>query len=133
MENCYYDYKSEYIECVLQVKKEKEYHKISDKAALTEMTQLISGSFVSPLYGALWQNGFDVDTITEHFETLHQNEDFFGIIYFVFILSDAVDFVLPPLFSEVSVDDVGVQILSAAIVEDWFEYAEISDVELREE
>ena len=124
---------SEYLECILQVKKEKPQDKVSDNAALTEVTQLISGSFVSPLYGALWKHGFDVDTITEHFAFLHQSDDFFGIIYFVFILSDAVDFVLPPLFSEIGADDVGVQFLSEAIIEDWLEYAEISEVTVYEQ
>ena len=43
----------------------KEETKKYDEAATNEVAQLMSGSFVFPLYGALWQNFLDIDVITK--------------------------------------------------------------------
>jgi len=119
---------NEFVECLLQLKKEGQKTAIKDETAAYKAAQLISGSFVFPLYGALWQNDFDMETITEHLEDLYDSGNHFGLVYFVFILSDAVDFVLPLSFSEMSANDKFVPILSAAIIEDWLDYNATSEV-----
>ena len=58
-------------------------------------------------------------TITEHLEAMYDSENHFGLVYFIFILSDAVNFVLPLPFSEMSANDTLVPVLSAAIIEDY--------------
>ena len=99
-----------------------------DEAAAFERAQLVSGSFVFPLYRALWQLDFDMDAITEHLEYLCDSGNHFGLIYFIFILADAADYSLPLLFSETSTINELVPILSAAIIEDWLDYDATSEV-----
>jgi len=119
---------NEYVDFLLQVKKETQEEIMADEVAAYEAAQLVCGSFVFPLYGALWQNDFDMEAITMHLETLYDTENHHGLIYIIFILSDAVDFVLPRPYSEMSACDMHVPILSAAIIEDWIEFHDTSEV-----
>ena len=122
---------NEFAECILQVRKSQP-PEAKDEAAAYEAAQLVSGSFTYPLYGALWQNGFVMEDITEHLEAMYDSGNHLGFLYFIFILSDAVDFVLPLPFSEMSAIDALVPALSAAIIEDWLEYDVTSSVEVIE-
>ena len=124
---------NEYLDCLLEVKRETQEPKAIDEAAAYEAAQLVSGSFVYPLYGMLWQYDLDMEVITEHLEALYDSGNHFGLVYFIFILSDAVNYVLLRTFSEMSATDVIVPILSAAIIEDWLEYDATSGVDVIEE
>ena len=83
----------------------------------------MSGNFTYLLYETLWMNDFDIETITDHLESLYDSGNHYGLVYFVFILANATDFIIPILFYEMSVDELHVSCLSAAIIEDWTEYA----------
>ena len=122
---------NEFAECILQVRKSQP-PETKDEAAAYDAAQIVSGSFVYPLYGALWQNGYEMDAVTEHLETMYDSGNHLGFLYFIFILSDAVDFVLPLPFSEMSAIDAHVPILAAAIIDDWLEYDATSSVEVIE-
>ena len=94
-----------------------------DEVAAFEVAQLVSGSFIFPLCESLLVNGFDMDGITDHLEYLYDSGNHYGLLYFVFILANAVDFIVPLRFSEMSARDEFVPIMSAAIIEDWVDYA----------
>ena len=121
---------NEFAEYILHVKKENQQAETVDESAAFEVSQLISGSFVYSLYCALWQSGFDMEALTEHLEAMYDSGNHLALIYFIFILSDAVDFVLPLIFTEKSANDALAPILSAAIIEDWLEYDATSDIEI---
>jgi hypothetical protein len=93
-----------------------------DEAAAYEVAQLLSGSFVYPLYEALWVNFFDLDTATQHLESLYDSGNHFGLVYFIYILANAVDLTVPAQFTEMSANNALVPALSAAFIEDWLEY-----------
>ena len=113
---------AEYAEFILQVKKESSLTQEVDEAAAYEVGQLLSGVFVYPLYAALWVRNFDMETTTQHLESLYDSENYFGLIYFVFILANAADVIVPAPFSEMSARDTLLPFLAAAIIEDWLEY-----------
>jgi hypothetical protein len=112
----------EYVQFILEIKKETSMPQPFDKTAAYEAAQLISGSFTYPLYEALWVNFFDVDAVTQHLESLYDSGNHFGLVYFTFILAIAVDLTVPAQFTEMSANDVLVPALSAALIEDWLEY-----------
>jgi len=113
---------NEYAEFILQVKKEAALPRAVDETAAYEAAQLLSGSFTYLLYEALWMNNFDMETITQHLNNLHDSENHFGLVYFIFILANAVEFVVPVQFTEMSANDALVPFLSASIIEDWLDY-----------
>jgi len=118
---------NEYAQFILQVKKEITPPHLIDEAAAYEAAQLVSGSFTYLLYEALWMNDFDMDTITQHLESLYDRENHFGLVYFIFILANAAEFIIPVQFTEMSANDALVPVLSAAIIEDWLEYDATSE------
>ena len=113
----------EYAQFILQVKKETPlpYPQLNGNTAY-EAAQLISGSFIYTLCEALWTNFFDMDTITQHLESLYDSNNHFGLVYFIFILANTVECSVPAQFTEISANDTLVPILSAAVIEDWLEY-----------
>ena len=113
---------TEYVQTILQEKKGTRVIQEKDEASAYDAAQLISGSFTSPLYETLWENFFDMDAITHHLESMYDGGNHFGLVYFIFILANAVDFSVPIQFTEMSANDSLVPILSAAIIEDWLEY-----------
>jgi len=113
---------TEYAQIILQAKQEASTTKPVDEAAALEAAQLISGEFTYLLYEALWTNFFEMDAITRHLERLYDSANYFGLIYFIVILADAVDYSIPPQFTEISANDAFVPFLSAAIIEDWLDY-----------
>ena len=119
---------NEYAQFVLQVKKDVILPEKVDEAAAHEIAQLLSGSFTYLLYEALWMNDFDMGTITKHLEQLYDSNNHFGLVYFIFILANAIDFSIPVQFTEISVNDTLVSILSDAIIEDWLEYNATSEI-----
>jgi len=112
----------EYVQFVSEVKGEAHLPQAIDKIAANEAAQLISGSFTYLLLESLWMNDFDVEVITQHLEALYDSENHYALIYFVFILANAVAFTVPAKFTEMSATDTLVPYLSAAIIEDWLEY-----------
>ena len=118
----------EYAQFILQIKKEAYPPKLIDESAAYETAQLFSGSFTCLLYEALWINDFDMDTITQHLESLYDGNNHFGLIYFIFILANAVEFIIPVQFSEISANEALVPVLSAVIIEDWLEYDSEKDI-----
>ena len=113
---------AEYAQTILQEKRGARIIQEKDEASAYDAAQLISGSFTSPLYETLWENFFDMDAITHHLESMYDSGNHFGLVYFIFILANAVDFSIPIQFTEMSANDSLVPILSAAIIEDWLEY-----------
>jgi hypothetical protein len=113
---------NEYIHFVLEHKKETAASNAVNEAAARETAQLISGSFIYSLFEALWVEDFDIESITQHIESLYDSGNHFGLVYFVFMLANAADFVVPKQFTEMSATDALVPFLSAAIIEDWLEY-----------
>ena len=63
-----------------------------------------------------------MDAVTEHLENLYDSSNHLGLVYFIVMLADAVEFILPLEFTEMSAKDIFAPILSAAIIEDWLEY-----------
>ncbi|OGO88247.1 MAG: hypothetical protein A2Y15_04165 [Clostridiales bacterium GWF2_36_10] len=113
---------NEYVQIILQEKKRESPPKTVDEAAAYEVAQLLSGNFTYLLYEALWMNHFEMDFITQHLENLHDSKNHFGLVYFIFILANAVDFAMPAQFVEMSGQDELIPFLSAAIIEDWLDY-----------
>ena len=96
--------------------------KPTDETAIKDMAQLISGSLVYRLYENLIANDYDMDAVTEHFEMLCDTQNHIGLLYFVFILCDAVDEALPKNFESMTANSDFAPYLSAAILEDWFDF-----------
>jgi len=113
---------NEYAQTILEVQKETPTKGAVDETAAYEAAQLFSGSFTYTLYETLWENHYDMEAVTNRLESLHDSENHFGLIYFIFILANAVNFIVPVQFSEMSANDRLVPFLSAAIIEDWLEY-----------
>lgn len=113
---------TEYAQTVLQEKKDTQSIQTKDESFAYEAAQLISGSFTGPLYEALWVNFYDMDAVTQHLENLFDSGNHFGLVYFTFILANAVNLIIPIQFTEMSANDSLVPVLSAAIIEDWLEY-----------
>jgi hypothetical protein len=112
----------EYAQFILESKNDITTRHMVDETTAYEVAQLVSGTFIFPLYEALWQNSFDMDAITDHLEAMYDSGNHFGIVYFSFILANAANIIIPLQFSEMSATGVLVPILSAAIIEDWLEY-----------
>jgi hypothetical protein len=122
---------SEFIGDILEGRKEvkeKGAVAIFDEDSINEVAGLLSGSFTYLLYEALWRNAYDMETITEHLEKLYDEDEHFGLIYFTFILANAVDIIVPAQFVAMSAKDDMAPILSAAIIEDWDEYDSTHEV-----
>jgi hypothetical protein len=119
----------EILENLIHLKKEVEKTKTHDEEAISEVTQLISGSLVLPLYGKLWENFTDMDAITEHLEALYDDDNHFGLIYFVLLLAGAVDYTLPKEYFIICANDACIPIISSAIISDWLDYDAINEVE----
>ena len=124
---------NEYTQIILHVNKELPLPQLNDEAAAHETTQLLSGSLIYPLYDALWVRNFDMDSITQHLEDLYDSENHFGLIYFIFILTETADMIVPFQFAEMSANRALVPILSAALIEDWLEYDAVGVVSENEE
>jgi len=119
---------SEYVEFLIQAKRELQQTQAVDEEAAKEAARLLSGSMVYPLYGALWQYFYDMEAITEHLESLYDSENHIGLIYFILILADSVELTLPLPFYIMSTNGNLMPILSSAIIEDWLEYDTASEV-----
>jgi hypothetical protein len=57
----------EILELLTGVKEEMKGREVPDDNSICEVAHLLTGTFVYPLYGALWQNFIDMDTVTEHY------------------------------------------------------------------
>jgi hypothetical protein len=124
---------SEYAQIVLDVKKGTSVSGTFDEASACEAAQIISGAFTYSLYEALWVTAIDIEAVTLHLESLYDSGNHFGLIYFIFILANAVDLIIPLQFSEMSANDALVPVLSSAIIEDWLEYDATSEVVVSED
>ena len=113
---------TEYVQSVLQIKKDAPSLQAIDETAAYAAAQLISGSFTYSLYEELWTNFFDMEATTDHLEKLYDSGNHHGLVYFIFMLANAVEFIIPIEFTEMSARDVFVPVLTAAIIEDWLEY-----------
>jgi hypothetical protein len=119
----------EIIETLLRANEKKEEVEKYNEVDIYETAQLISGSMVFPLYGALWTNFFDMGTITEHLEMLYDSKNYYGLAYFIILLADAVDYELPQIYFVIIKLDTHIKALSDAIITDWLDYDENSGIE----
>ena len=113
---------NEYVQFILEVKKENLAPRTIDEAAASDAAQLISGSFIYSLYEALWMDYIDVESITQHLESLYDSNNHHGLVYFIILLADAIAFSVPATLTEMSATDALIPYLSSAIIEDWLEY-----------
>ena len=113
----------EYAIFVSEARKEILHPTGIDEVAAYEVSHLVSGSFSMLLYDTLWVNYFDMESITDHLESLYESGNHYGLLYFIFILADAADLTLPLQFYDMSVRDSLVPVLSAAIIDDWLDYS----------
>ena len=118
----------EYTHFILQAKRNDFSSEQIDETGAYEISQLISGSITSLLYEALWVNSFEMESITQHLEELYDSKNYFGLIYFIIMLANAVSFIIPTQFTEMSVQSATVPILAASIIEDWLEYSTIGEI-----
>jgi hypothetical protein len=92
------------------------------ESAIKEVAQLVSGSLIYRLYEKLILVDYDMDEVTEHLEMLCEVENYFGFIYFVFMLTDAVNEELPAQFAELTANRAAVPYLASALIEDWLDF-----------
>ena len=107
---------SEYVQTLMEVKKDVGKSMVIDEASAFEAAQLISGSFIYPLYESLGKEEFDMPRITQHLEVLYDSNNHHGLVYFIFLLANAVNLIVPIQFTEFSANDALVPFLSAAII-----------------
>lgn len=81
----------------------------------------MTGSFVYNIYELLWLNDLSVPTITAHLQKLYDSKENSALLYFVVLLSNAIEFVLPSEFFKMSVKEQIVPILSTAFIDDWLD------------
>ena len=93
-----------------------------DEPAVKEVAQLVSGSLLYRLYEKLVISDYDMDEVTEHLEMLCEVENYFGFIYFVFMLTDATNEELPAQFAELAANRAAVPYLASAIMEDLLDF-----------
>ncbi|MDR3363510.1 MAG: hypothetical protein LBS91_00945 [Clostridiales Family XIII bacterium] len=96
----------------------------TDEAAAKEIAQLVSGSLIYRLYESLIINGYNMDDVTEHLEMLCDAENHFGLLYFIFVLTDAVNEELPDRFAELIANRATAPYFASALIEDWLDFHE---------
>ncbi|MCL2279654.1 MAG: hypothetical protein FWC20_09660 [Oscillospiraceae bacterium] len=119
---------TEYVQYVIEERNTDVVSRDYCKTSAREVAQLLSGSFIYPLYGAAWAVFYDMETITQHLKELHENRSYFGVVYFITLLAGALDANIPLLFTQMSLNSLHIHILADAIIEDWVEYHDISEV-----
>jgi len=92
------------------------------EAEVKEVAQLISGTIIYQLYEHLMAHDFDMEAITAQIKMLKENIDAFGLVYYIVLLSDAVDLELPEQFYNIAANNDYIPFLSEAIAEDWSEF-----------
>ena len=95
-----------------------------DEAAVKEVAQLVSGNLIYRLYSKLITNDYNLNEVTEHLEMLCDTGNHFGLLYFIFMLTDAVNEALPAQFAEFSANHAFVPYLASALMDDWFDFHE---------
>ena len=111
----------EYTQHIIYEKQESIATKNINEEAIYETAQLLSGSFIYPLYGALWVEFYDLNSISKHLEDLYSSGNHYGLLYFIVLLANTMEFDIPQIFAQMSAYDNYVQCLSSAIIEDWME------------
>jgi hypothetical protein len=96
--------------------------KPTDETAAKDTAQLVSGNLVYRLYEGLITNDYDMDEVTEHLEMLSATGNHFGLLYFVFMLTDAVNETLPARFAELAANRATAPYLASALMEDWLDF-----------
>lgn len=93
-----------------------------DEDAMKEVAQLVSGSLIYRLYESLITNDYDMEEVTEHLEMLTDTGNPFGLLYFVFMLTDATNEALPAQFAELTANRATAPYLASALIEDWLDF-----------
>lgn len=84
---------------------------------------LLSRSLVYPLYERLYDKDLPMETITDHLEAIYNKKDHYGLLYLIIMMAENAAVEIPKQFYEFSVQENRVPLLSAAIIEDWFDMA----------
>jgi len=119
---------TEFVQHIIEERNEDTDMKIYCEASAKETAQLMSESFIYPLYGAAWTAFYDMETITQHLNELHDSRNYFGLVYFITLLAGALETNIPLLFTQMSLSSTRVHILSDAIIEDWLECHDTNEV-----
>ena len=119
---------NEYIQTIFDVEGEMDTITDVDEDAAYEVAQLVSGGFTYLLYEAVWTNHIDIKSVTRHIEALYESGNHFGLVYFVFLLSNSVELGIPLQYSEMTANFPLVPILSAAVYEDWMECVAVYEI-----
>ena len=112
---------NEYMQILFDAQGQQDEIAEIDEVAACEVAQLVSGSFTYLLYEAVWINHIDIESVSRHIERLYESENHFGLVYFIFLLSNSVELIIPLQYSEMTANYNLVPILSAAVYEDWME------------
>lgn len=89
--------------------------------AANEYVDVITGDMIYNVHNNLWAEGMEMEDITVHLEYLYDRKQYHGLIYFIFILANAVDLQIPLQFTQLSADNEVSEILAASIIENWLE------------
>jgi len=114
---------NEYIEMFLMSRTEAMPNKVDEETAI-EISQLVSGSFVYPLFESVTQAEYDTNAIIQHLEDLYDSANYFGFIYFIMFLAETTGCILPSELYILSLKNDMVPILAAAIIDDWLDVSE---------
>ncbi len=95
-----------------------------DDDATKELAGLVSGSFIYRLYEKLVIHEYSIPAITSHLEMLNDTGNYFGLLYFMFMLSETVDEPLPPQYADLTTNHHTAPFLASALFEDWVDYDE---------
>jgi len=113
---------TEYVQEILDKEQEETSTENICEDSAYETALLLSGSFIYSLYGALWVEHYDMDTICKKLMELYWTDNHYGFVYFIALLANAVDCEIPAMFSQMSANEKLVPILSSAVLDDWIEY-----------
>ena len=117
---------NEFVKTILEERKKFSEKNITIPSETTEnayaLLSIISGSFIYELCEQLQVEEYNLETLTDHIEAMYSNNDYFGIIYLIFILANAVDMIVPIEFVSVAASDVFISTFTAAIIDDWLDF-----------
>ena len=113
---------TEYINEIINTSQDETLLESVQEDSAYEAAMLLSGSFIYPLYGALWVEHYDMDSICKKLMELYWTDNHYGFVYFIALLANAVDYEIPTIFTQMSANDKLVPILSSAVLDDWIDY-----------
>ncbi len=94
----------------------------ADEAAAKEVAQLVSGNLIYRLYERLVVYDYNMNELTDRLEMLSDTESSFGLLYYIFMLTDVVSDELPAQFFGMTANHAIAPYLASALIEDWLDF-----------